>query len=91
MIYTIMFTLELAINMFANLFWPFFMSSWSCFDFLVWSTSYDTHVSSSSYDTLSGMVNVGTSSIDMYNNDVGKESAQKFMKQTGDLKALRFG
>ena len=23
----------------------------------------------------------------MYNNDVGKESAQKFMKQTGDLKA----
>jgi hypothetical protein len=25
------------------------------------------------------------SSIDMYNNDVGKESAQKFMKQTGDL------
>ena len=29
----------------------------------------------------------GASSIDMYNNDVGKESAQKFMKQTGDLKA----
>jgi hypothetical protein len=27
------------------------------------------------------------SSIDMSNNDVGKESAQKFMKQTGDLKA----
>ena len=27
------------------------------------------------------------SSIDMYNNDVGKKSAQKFMKQTGDLKA----
>ena len=27
------------------------------------------------------------SSIDMYKNDVGKESAQKFMKQTGDLKA----
>jgi len=26
------------------------------------------------------------SSIDMYNNDVGQESAQKFMKQTGDLK-----
>ena len=26
------------------------------------------------------------SSIDMYNNDVGKESAQKFMKQTGALK-----
>ena len=22
----------------------------------------------------------------MYNNDVGKESAQKFMKQTGDLR-----
>jgi hypothetical protein len=22
----------------------------------------------------------------MYNNDVGQESAQKFMKQTGDLK-----
>ena len=30
---------------------------------------------------------VPVSSIDMYNNDVGKESAQKFMKQTGDLKA----
>ena len=30
---------------------------------------------------------LGISSIDMYNNDVGKESAQKFMKQTGDLKA----
>ena len=28
-----------------------------------------------------------TSSIDMYNNDVGKKSAQKIMKQTGDLKA----
>ena len=27
------------------------------------------------------------SSIDMYNNDVGQESAQKFMKQRGDLKA----
>ena len=27
------------------------------------------------------------SSIDMYNNDVGKESAQNFMKQTGALKA----
>ena len=27
-----------------------------------------------------------TSSIDMYNNDVGQESAQKFMKQTGALK-----
>ncbi len=27
------------------------------------------------------------SSIDMYNNNVGKESAQKFMKQTGDPKA----
>ena len=26
------------------------------------------------------------SSIDMYNNDVGQESAQKFMKQTGVLK-----
>ena len=24
---------------------------------------------------------------DMYNNDVGKKSAQKIMKQTGDLKA----
>ena len=32
-------------------------------------------------------MNPGASSIDMYNNDVGKESAQKFMKQTGDLKA----
>ncbi len=28
-----------------------------------------------------------TSSIDMYNNDVGKKSAPKIMKQTGDLKA----
>jgi hypothetical protein len=28
----------------------------------------------------------GKSSIDMYNNDVGQESAQKIMKQTGDLK-----
>ena len=27
------------------------------------------------------------SSIDMYNNDVGQKSAQKIMKQTGDLKA----
>ncbi len=27
------------------------------------------------------------SSIDMYNNDVGQESAQKIMKQTDDLKA----
>ena len=27
------------------------------------------------------------SSIDMYKNDVGKESAQKFMKQIGALKA----
>jgi len=27
-----------------------------------------------------------SSSIDMYNNDVSKESAQKFMKQTGALK-----
>ena len=27
-----------------------------------------------------------SSSIDMYNNDVGQESAQKFMKQTGVLK-----
>jgi hypothetical protein len=26
------------------------------------------------------------SSIDMYNNDVGQESAQKFMNQTGTLK-----
>jgi hypothetical protein len=29
----------------------------------------------------------GGGSTDMYNNDVGKESAQKFMKQTGDQKA----
>ena len=36
---------------------------------------------------LFGPRSVGESSIDMYNNDVGKESAQKFMKQTGDLKA----
>ena len=35
-----------------------------------------------------GGVRVGFINInDMYNNDVGKESAQKFMKQTGDLKA----
>jgi hypothetical protein len=34
-----------------------------------------------------GVDDVCVSSIDMYNNDVGKESAQKFMKQTGDLKA----
>ena len=27
----------------------------------------------------------------MYNNDVGKESAQKFMKQTGALKAMGGG
>jgi hypothetical protein len=33
------------------------------------------------------MMQDGLSSIDMYNNDVGKKSAQKFMKQTGDLKA----
>jgi hypothetical protein len=32
-------------------------------------------------------VYVYRSSTDMYNNDVGKESAQKFMKQTGALKA----
>ena len=37
--------------------------------------SYVSHVSSR------------VSSIDMYNNDVSQESAQKFMKQTGDLKA----
>ena len=30
---------------------------------------------------------VDTSSIDMYNNDVGQESVPKIMKQTGDLKA----
>ena len=29
-----------------------------------------------------GFININ----DMYNNDVGQESAQKFMKQTGDLK-----
>ena len=34
-----------------------------------------------------GVVLTDLSSIDMYNNDVGKKSAQKFMKQTGDLKA----
>ncbi len=26
----------------------------------------------------------------MYNNDVGQESAQKIMKQTGDLKACSY-
>ena len=31
---------------------------------------------------------VNVSSIDMYNTDVGQESAQKFMKQTGDLSEL---
>ena len=30
-----------------------------------------------------GFININ----DMYNNDVGQDSAQKFMKQTGDLKA----
>ena len=30
---------------------------------------------------------VYVSSIDMYNNDVSQESGQKFMKQTGALKA----
>ena len=40
------------------------------------------------YDFLRRLVSgVSESSIDMYNNDVGKKSAQKFMKQTGDLKA----
>ncbi len=29
------------------------------------------------------------SSIDMYNNDVGQESAQNFMKHTGDLSQYR--
>ena len=29
-----------------------------------------------------GFININ----DMYNNDVGKKSAQKFMKQTGDLR-----
>jgi hypothetical protein len=33
------------------------------------------------------LMNPHQSSIDMYNNDVGKKSAQKIMKQTGDLKA----
>ncbi len=32
-------------------------------------------------------LNLYISSIDMYNNDVGKKSGQKIMKQTGDLKA----
>jgi hypothetical protein len=36
---------------------------------------------------LGGIGLATASSIDMYNNDVGKKSAQKFMKQTGDLKA----
>ena len=39
------------------------------------------------YVCLSVCMYVCMSSIDMSNNDVGKESAQKFMKQTGDLKA----
>ena len=33
-----------------------------------------------------GFININ----DMYNNDVGQESAQKIMKQTGDLKAATF-
>ena len=37
--------------------------------------------------SLSLSLPLSLSSIDMYNNDVGKESAQKFMKQTGALKA----
>ena len=38
-------------------------------------------------DDLFTTIFTAQSSIDMYNNDVGKESAKKFMKQTGDLKA----
>jgi hypothetical protein len=41
------------------------------------------------YISISGLnewVYIHESSIDMYNNDVGQESAQKFMKQTGVLK-----
>ena len=38
-------------------------------------------------DQKKGKKTCNPSSIDMYNNDVGKKSAQKFMKQTGDLKA----
>ena len=37
--------------------------------------------------TVRARVHTHESSIDMYNNDVGQESAQKIMKQTGDLKA----
>ena len=33
-----------------------------------------------------GFININ----DMYNNDVGKESAQKFMKQTGDSRPPPF-
>jgi hypothetical protein len=43
-------------------------------------STYVSHLNASKGDEI-------MSSIDMYNNDVGKESAQKFMKQTGDLKA----
>ena len=37
--------------------------------------------------SLSLPLSLSPSSIDMYNNDVGKKSVQKFMKQTGALKA----
>ena len=40
-----------------------------------------------SYFFISLVLGPLNSSIDMYNNDVGKESAQKFKKQTGALKA----
>jgi hypothetical protein len=45
-----------------------------------------THTTRTTTTTTSSSFS-SSSSIDMYNNDVGKESAQKFMKQTGALKA----
>ena len=47
-------------------------------------TAYQCYNNDESYRTTREAL---VSSIDMFNNDVGKESAQKFMKQTGDLKA----
>jgi len=48
---------------------------------------YEVYIYTCLYRHVFVCVCVCVSSIDMYNNDVGKKSAQKFMKQTGDLKA----
>jgi hypothetical protein len=46
-----------------------------------------TYLATEGNDAATDCVPCAQSSIDMYNNDVGKKSAQKIMKQTGDLKA----